>query len=497
MLNVYELETYLKKTMALKNNLHKIPVAITLSFLFGGLSALSMAPTNYWFLLPITIGALYYLIHLTPTVIKASIIGLFFGFGYFGFGLYWIGNALLVENNPYKWAWPLAVCGLPLILAPFYAFACLITKAFKKDINSPATILIFSAVFTLCEYLRGHLFTGFPWNLFGYTWADIPAINQIAAIESVYFLTFMTILWSCAPVYIVFSNNNVPRKTIVTLLLFSTIVLTVITGAKKLSSEIPKGKKEINFVLIQPNIPQNEKWDPDRIRNNFMNMLKDSEFSIEPSASPTAKATYIIWPETAIYSRLLDAAWARTAIANMLNTYPHPAYLISGAQRYNSDTDQYFNSIIIIDRSGTIISTYDKSHLVPFGEYMPLSNIIDIAPIVGFSGFEAGLGPRTITMPEGVNISPLICYEILFPGQSIDYNLRPDIIINVTNDAWYGNSPGPYQHLTQAQFRAIENNTPVIRVANTGVTALFDRHGNNIKKTRLMQKEKLIFSLLL
>ena len=205
------------------------------------------------------------------------------------------------------------------------------------------------------------------------------------------------------------------------------------------------------------------------------------------------KASYIIWPETAISQNILDSKWAMNMIKNMLNSYPEQAYLITGALRHDRKNNAYFNSIITINKNAKITNIYNKSHLVPFGEYMPMSNIIDIAPIVGFTGFKKGKGAININMPEGISFSPLICYEIIFAGRSypIDTN-KPDFIVNATNDAWYGNSAGPYQHLIQSKFRAIETGIPVIRSANTGISAIISPIGISLKEGSLSNKTILI-----
>ena len=463
-------------------------------FALGGLSSLAMAPLNLWPVLFIAFSRFYILLNRSASAKSAALLGFMFGLGYFGFGLYWIGNALLVEGNPYRWAWPLAVSGLPLMLAPFFAASCGLSKLLFK-LDSLRGFLFFVCVFTLFEWLRGHIFTGFPWNLFGYTWAAIPEIAQLASLHDIYVLTLITVFWIGAGGFLYATTMPTPLKIISAIGVVVTLIAGYSFGSVKLGITYAQtDKPKIDIVLIQPNIPQNEKWDPEIVVKNFMRMVQSSAHT-EGTIDPNIKATYIIWPETAISTVILNAAWSRTAIAQTLATYPGRAYLITGAQRYIPEKDQYFNSIIVFDKNGTILYIYDKSHLVPFGEYMPLSDFIDIAPIVGFKGFESGSGPTTLTMPEGVSFSPLICYEVIFPGKTIKAENPPDFMVNITNDAWYGISPGPYQHLVQAQFRAIETGLPLLRIANTGFTAAIDRHGRVTHETALFKNDILRLSL--
>ena len=343
-------------------------------FALGGLSSLAMAPLNLWPVLFIAFSRFYILLNRSASAKSAALLGFMFGLGYFGFGLYWIGNALLVEGNPYRWAWPLAVSGLPLMLAPFFAASCGLSKLLFK-LDSLRGFLFFVCVFTLFEWLRGHIFTGFPWNLFGYTWADSPQIAQLASLHDIYILTLFTVFWTGACGYLFGTEMPRAAKFGGLAIVMATLLAGYSFGNMKLAAiSAAADKPKIDIVLIQPNIPQNEKWDPQLILKNFKD-LNDASKNV--MTTPTeAKATYIIWPETAISTVILNAAWSRTAIANTLATYPGRAYLIAGAQRYIPDKDQYFNSIIVFDKNGTILYIYDKSHLVPFGEYMPLSSII-------------------------------------------------------------------------------------------------------------------------
>ncbi len=443
-------------------------------FALGAVSSLSMAPNNLWIALFFGLGGLYIYLSKAPTPLKAALTGFVFSLGYFGFSLSWVGNALLVEDNPYLWAYPLAISGLPLILSVFSAVGCCIYKVICKDRNDFASYIIFALTLIIIDYARGHLFTGFPWNLYGYTWIDVMPIAQIASLWDIYLLTALTIFWASAPAFLITAKLANKVKIITAIIIISSFALSYGWGWQRIQNTTITYMPDYEVTVIQPNIKQSEKWKPENKIDNFLKQIELSKYNAEKN-SEDKKAYYIIWSETAISQDLLDVKWVRDLISKTLKEYPNSAYLITGALRY--DKKLYFNSIITLNNEGTIIHTYNKSHLVPFGEYMPLSNIFDIAPIVGFTGFKKGAGRVSLEMPEGASFSPLICYEVIFPNSVIDKSNKPDFIINVTNDAWYEGSAGPHQHLVQARFRAIEERITIFRSANTGISAIINPLG--------------------
>ena len=436
------------------------------TFFLGAIASWSMAPTNWWFVLFFSLSGLFTALQTSDTAKKAFAAGFGFSFGYFTFSLYWIGNALLVENNPYWWAWPLAVTGLPFILSFFTATAALLFYSFKtKNPYQFLNCFTFIILITLSEYARGHLFTGFPWNLYGYSWINIKPIAQVAALHDIYLLTALTILWATTPAFCISGKTSKPTKWFMLLFSLGTFSLSYAYGWDKIQ-KYQITNSDTKIILVQPNIKQSEKWDSTKRLDHFEETLK---LSRNPEPSDT-KTHIVLWPETAIAPDIMYAPQTKSMIQEMLATYSNDAYLITGALRNENDT--YYNSILIFDKNANIIYTYDKSHLVPFGEYIPLSHIFDITPIVGFTGFAKGHGPETFYLNANISLSALVCYEIIFPSKTYDRTAnQPSMIINVTNDAWYGDSPGPYQHLVQAQFRAIETGIPIFRSANTGISA--------------------------
>ena len=450
----------------------------------GGLSSLAMAPLNLWPVLFVGLGVLYLILTKPGSPAGAFGLGWTFGFGYFIFSLSWVGNALLIEGNPYKWVWPLAVCGLPALLAFFPAFACLLARKFSNLKTLPG-FLAFAAWLALFEWTRGHVFTGFPWNLFGYTWADVPQILQVVSISNVYVLTWLTILWMTLPFFLFAADISKKAKVFTALCAVLVFAVCVGFGAWRMETTPVEYHKDIDIRIVQPSIKQEDKWNKHKIDENFQRMIELSK-----PDKPSGKITYIVWPETALSHWFMQDPRFMQDIQTMLASYWNPAYVLTGMLRYNAQTESYYNSLVMIDRDGKISNIYNKHHLVPFGEYIPYQEWIPLKPIVQFTGFVKGDGPAHFETPEGLTYSPLVCYEVIFPGAVTDISATlPDFIVNVTNDAWYGISAGPYQHYTQAVFRAVEEGVPLVRAANTGLSGVIYPLGYDQGQTELFQPE--------
>lgn len=431
-------------------------------FILGAFAALSMAPTNFWPALFLGLSGLYVCLERSQSWKRSALFGFFFSLGYFGCSLSWIGNALLVEDNPYRWAWPLAVSGLPLILSCFTAIATA-GHFFVRACRFPAFVILM----TMAELARGHLFTGFPWNLYGYTWIEVKPIAQVAGFYNIYLLSALTIFWASTPALLSSCKTSKKQKIVIVLCAFMSFAACYIYGLKRIQNAVPQDLN-VSVLVVQPNIKQSEKWDRKKRQDHFMNLIELSRYK----GTSKERAHIILWPETAIAQDVLNAPWAMNVIRETLKAYPHDVFLITGVLRY--EDEKLYNSVVTFNKNADIINIYDKSHLVPFGEYMPLSHIFDIAPIVGFTGFQKGRPPHAVKLSNQLSFLPLICYEIIFPGHA---GREVSMILNVTNDAWYGDSAGPYQHLVQAQFRAIESHSYVFRSANTGISAAINPLG--------------------
>ena len=469
--------------------LSRFYVAAPLCLVAGLISAFAMAPHNLWFTLFIGIACLYTSLHYAKNKRRKFALGWLYGFGYFVMSLSWIGNALLVEGNPYKWAWPLAVSGLPATLALFIGTMCILTHWVK--LNKFLGLLAFSGLMIGSELLRGYLFTGFPWNLFGYSWADTLSIAQIASLGSIYILSAITIFWASSIGFALIAKKHL-ALTALTISLISFLACFVYGQYRIDSTEITY-KEGVMARLVQPNINQADKWDPKKTADHFSKLLQLSYY--DGSEQAAENFTYIIWPETAIKGWYLQDRGSLGAVKAMLNSYPKGAAIITGALLFDESDKSYSNSIIMIDSDGEISNRYNKSHLVPFGEYIPFQKWIPLETITQFTGFKRGNGPEIYNTQQNLSYSPLVCYEILFPHNALPKNKKADFIVNVTNDAWYGISAGPYQHFTLARFRAIETGTSVLRVANTGITGAIDPLGRVISSSKLFTPSHLNIDL--
>lgn len=452
-----------------------------ISAVCGLMSAFSTAPYHHWPLLMIGLATLSVIQFKLQKHWHGFISGWLFGFFYFTFSLSWIGNALLVDGNDYAWAWPLAVTGLPALLAFFTAFACYI----GKKILQPNPLYFFfglATLISLSELARGYIFTGFPWNLYGYTWGNNLALIQILHIGNVYWLSAITVFWAAGLGYIIAIRQQ--RRNVFTALMLILISFASIQGYGywRLQSAQLTNSDTITIRIVQPNIAQADKWKRDKMNTHFSTLLDLSK----PDGNET-QTTLIVWPETATNFLFLNNEFALSQIRDTLDLYDNNVYLVTGALLRNKE-DLPSNSLLVLNKSAEIIHRYNKSHLVPFGEYIPFQDWIPIETVSGFSGFQRGDGPEVINIEDNFSFSPLVCYEILFPGNVVPDGKKPDAIINVTNDGWYGISAGPYQHYLKARYRAIEEGIPVIRSANTGVSGFFDSFGREIVHLELSQR---------
>lgn len=427
-------------------------------------------------------------------VLRAGLIGWWFGFGYFVSGLYWIGFALLVEADKFAHFIPLAVIALPAGLALFTGLAFALASVFWRP-DQPARLLLLAASWFLLEWLRGHVLTGFPWHSIGYIWTGDSllhgAVAQGAALFGVYGLGFLTLLLAGLPALL--SGGQWRRPTggaLITVIPLSALLLIgwgawraqQIADDSLASDSLASNSPEIPLRIVQPNIAQQEKWIPGNRVAHFEKLLQLSQ---RPAAT---RPQIIIWPEAATPFFLAEQPEALRLIGQLL---PQDGLLITGSPRLSvrsaetaaGDTSgtPVHNSILFIDSSGQIQASYDKFHLVPFGEYLPFRSLLSAIGLRKLTNdigaFAPGPGPQTVRLSNLPAVSPLICYEIIFPGAVTDQAQRPGWIVNLTNDAWFGDTSGPPQHLAQTRMRAIEEGIPVIRAANNGISAVISPSG--------------------
>jgi apolipoprotein N-acyltransferase len=456
-----------------------------IAFAAGALSALAMAPFNAWPVLFLTFSTLVWLIDGAGIgrwggVAAAAAIGWWFGFGYFVAGLYWIGYAFLVDAPDFGWLMPIAVIGLPAVLAIYTAFGVALARALWT--HGALRILALAAALTTSEWLRGHLLTGFPWNAFGYALTTPLALAQAASLFGIWGLTFIAIAVFASPATLS-DDPSETRKPWLPLAL-GILVLAALGGfgVWRLDRTPTRLVDGVHLRIMQPNLQQDVRFNysaKQEVMNRYI-ALSNEASSAQPQGM--AGTTQLIWPESPFPFFLTREADALAQISNLL---PQSSVLITGAMRLadpdNPAQSGVYNSIYVIDHSGSIAAVYDKVHLVPFGEYLPLEHFLERLGLEELTrqrgGFLAGDRHRLIAVPGAPLALPLICYEVVFAGEVMPPGQRPGWIVNVTNDGWFGISTGPYQHFQQARVSAIELGLPLARAANTGISAVVDPLG--------------------
>lgn len=434
----------------------------------GALSALALPPV---FLIPLLLIAMPMLLDAigqarTPWV--AARRGFWFGFGLHVVGLYWITEAILFEAARLWWSIPFAVPALAAVLALFIAGPCAVAWYARPGWRRA---LALAGAWTLANIAQAFVATGFPWNPWGSVW-ELPGragdmFIQPAAWIGVYGLTFLTVLLACTPAL----GRRFWIAGIAVLAAWAGL------GAWRLSWPAPPeplvNSRPIHVLLLQGNIAQGQKWD-EALALSIFSAYLDLTREAVAAAGPGPKI--VVWPETASPYLLATDGNARDAIAGAAG--PDSA-TIAGTIRFDQD-DRPRNSLAVIGADGTLRGVYDKWHLVPFGEYQPSWFPLPFQVVPG-GGFAPGPGPRTLDLPGGLpKVGPLICYEAIFSGEAVDEADRPRWLVNITNDAWFGDSSGPRQHLAAARLRAVEEGLPLLRAANTGITAAFDARGHEM-----------------
>jgi len=464
--------------------------------LSGWIAAFAMAPVSCWPLMFVGISGLYWLYTHCEKPMHAWLAGFLFALGYFVTGLWWIGNALLVDGNDFRWVWPISVIGLPTLLGLFTGTYL----AIARMISDPRTLkgmITFAFFLTVSEWTRGHAFTGFPWNLYGYTWADTLPMAQGFYLFGAFGMTFITLLWAATPGLMLVHTKPWNRKGRLAIPVILTMLMLFLWGQNRLADNPTKYDPGTGIVVVQPNIAQTMKWDPKAVQDNF-----DKIISLSKGATfndPQPRSVFVVWPETAIGPSVYTVGANVDLMQKVLKSYKGDSYLVTGILKRDEDASgniTFSNSIAFLDNQIELLNQYSKTHLVPFGEFIPFQKWIPLKPVVEYKGFEPGKGATTFTKANVPPFSPLICYEIIFPDQVTPKSgVRPQWIVNVTNDGWYGDSAGPHQHFAQTRLRAIEEGLPVVRSANTGISGIIDPLGRVIDQGDIFH-EATIVSLL-
>lgn len=449
---------------------------LLVAFLLGLASALAFPPFQIIPLLWLCFPALVFLLRGAQGSFVAFGIGWSFAFGQLVLSLSWISGALFVDIKSFWWVLPLALAGLPACFAIYYGFAALLSH--KWGIRRTEGPFFFALCWFGAEMARAHLFTGFPWDILGYVWGDVLPVMQSVSLWGIEGLTLLTLLVVVTPTVFLSIEHKKQNNILVGGGLFL-FVLIGIGGGLRLAAAPQDMVPDVRLRLVQPHIDQALKWKTEQRIAHFMNIM-----SLTFSEAGQKPITHYIWPETATSYYLAEEPDVRSRIAASL---PDNTVLITGVVRRQSVGEgmrRYYNSLIALDSSGSVIAGYDKYHLVPFGEYMPYRSVISV-PLVSMMGtdFTAGDGIRTTRAPRLPPFSPLICYEAIFSGDVVERADPPAFLLNITNDGWYRGTIGPSQHFSIARARAIEEGMPLVRVANSGVTAVVDGYGRTLART--------------
>jgi apolipoprotein N-acyltransferase len=465
-----------------------------IAFVAGALSALAMAPFNAWPVLFLTFPVMVWLIDGAGAgrlrgLPAAAMAGWWFGLGYFVPGLYWIGYAFLVDAPTFAWLMPFAVLGLPAYLALFTAFGFALARLIWT--RDASRVIALAASLTLSEWLRGHVLTGFPWNALGYALTEPLALAQTASLIGLWGLTFLSVAIFASPAVLVDGRSRGRKPWMAPAMALLLLLAMGIFGAVRLTLQPTTTVADVKLRIMQPNLQQDVRFNYAAKAEVMQKYLTLSDRASGPQSTGVRDAGILIWPESAFPFFLTREADAMAQIADLL---PKGTTLITGSVRApdlppGTKITRAYNSIYAIDHDGSVLSIYDKLHLVPFGEYLPFQDWMEKLGFVQLTkvqgGFIPGVRRRTMEMPNAPRALPLICYEAIFPGDVVERDDRPGWIVNLTNDGWFGTSTGPYQHLQQARLRAIEEGLPVVRAANTGISAVIDPLGRIVARLGL------------
>ncbi len=457
-----------------------------IAFAAGCVSALAMAPFNAWPVLFLTFPILVWLVDGSASgrwngAVPAAIAGWCFGFGYFVVGLYWIGHAFLVDAKTFGWLLPVAVAGLPAYLAIFTGLGVAVARLIW--VRGPTRLLALAATLTMAEWLRGYLLTGFPWNTFGYALTEPLALAQSVSLVGIWGLTFLAVAIFSTPAALTDDAGDTPHPRRPLIIGVALLAGLAAYGAARLSMNPTTYVNDVRLRIMQPNLQQDEKFNYSAKTSVMARYMRLSDRTTGPQSGGLRDITHLIWPESAFPFFLAREPEALAQIASLLT--PGGTSLITGAVRAAPDASaanpRAYNSIYVIDPDGSIRGIYDKVHLVPFGEYLPFQSFLErlglrqLTRQVG--GFLSGDRRRAMDVPGAPRVLPLICYEVIFPGAAVPAGERPGWLVNLTNDGWFGISSGPYQHLQQSRTLAIAQALPLVRAANTGISAVIDPLG--------------------
>ena len=447
------------------------------SAVLGALAALAFEPFRLFPLLLLSYAALVLLLDgasASPRRLRQAFgIGWAYGFGFFLVGLHWIGYAFLVDPDAHAWELPFVAVLMPGGVGLFFAagtFLCMLS--WRPGVQR---IFLFALIFGVIEWLRGHILTGFPWNLPAYGWGASLAVLQSASVFGAYGLSLLTLLFGASLAALARGKDVQARWLPAGMTLF--FIALWADGESRLLMAPNDTVPGVHLRIVQPDTPQPEKYVAQFMTRNWRRMIDLSE---RPSQ---IAPTHIIWPEAAAIPPIRSVALARVpeALKDIAQLTGDSKVLLTGEVRIDGEgaSAHFYNSFAMFGTHGNLLGTYDKFHLVPFGEYLPFEDTlrsIGLTEIAANTGFSSGPGPETFSVPGAPPVGPLICYEVIFP-QAVTGEPRPSWLVNMTDDSWFGPNAGPMQHFLIARVRAIEEGLPIARAANSGISAVIDAYG--------------------
>ena len=475
------------------NNLlkNKIFVLFVAPFILGALTILSFPPLNFTFINFLTFSGFLFLIleikkknilDIKNKIFKYRFfyLGCSFGFSFFLFGNYWISISL-THDEEFRNLIPFSLILIPLFLSLFLGIAISIVGPFAQ--KNIFYILLFSLFFSLFEFLRGNLLTGFPWNLVSYTWSWSTESIQILSVIGTYALSLISITFFCTPI-LFFQTKIIKRNSIFLLILIFLFISNYLFGVSKIKNNY-KFDEKIIVKIVSPNFSLSD----------YKNQSEESQLKqlIKFSKPDKNKKTLFIWPEGIFYESYLEDIKKYQDLFEGKFSKNH--LIILGINHFvfskEGSNRQYFNSMVVLNSKLDILSTYNKINLVPFGEFLPFENILSkfgFKKITrGYNSFSSGKDRKIINLGKDFDnklILPLICYEIIYTGKIKKNTQIPDLLINISEDAWFGKSIGPFQHFTKAIFRSVEEGVFIARSANKGISAFINPSGSIIKSIK-------------
>ena len=447
----------------------------TALFVWGIFASFSFAPYFIFPLMWIGLALVFWRLN-TANRIKGVCSAFCFGAGLGAAGMHWLSHAMLLDDGQYSWMIPIIWLGFGLFFGLYYAISALLASFSPKGV---ARWIAFAGWFCVFEWVRSWFATGFPWNVIGNIWNAYLPMLQSVSVWGIYGLGLVTVL--------AFTSISLGWKRwpfVCSVMFFAGLY---VLGALRLYNAESQDIWGVKLRLVQPNIAQTLKWDPNKARENVAKLIRMSKEN-------NKDVTHVVWPESAV-PFLLN--YHEDERINLMGAIRQGSFLLTGGMRaVNVAQKSLANSLFVLNDLTDILAYYDKVHLVPFGEYVPLRNVLPLDKFVPFSeDIVSGEKSNTIDIEQAKPAGVLICYEIIFSGEVVDKNNRPDWLVNITNDGWYGISSGPYQHLAMAQTRAVEEGLSVVRAAYTGVSAVIDPYGRILALLPLGQEGVLDSSL--